>query len=99
MKDKKSLKELTEELLKEEAILKQGGGKSGQERQKALGRLTVRERLNLLFDKPESFFEIGIFEAFEMYQEWGGLPAAGVVVGIGPVSHKMCMVIANDATV
>lgn len=98
MKDNK-LKELTESFLKEEALLKLGGGKSGQDRQKELGRLTARERLTKLFDNPDHFFELGIFEAYEMYQEWGSLPAAGVIVAIGVISNRECMVIANDATV
>lgn len=96
---KKQLRELTEELISQEAILRQGGGLKGRERQKKLGRLTVRDRLQHLLDHPSQFMELGIFAAFEMYQEWGGLPAAGVVTGIGEISNRYCMVIANDATV
>lgn len=82
-----------------EKTLKEGGGKKGQERQKSLNRMPVRERLNVLLDTPDEFFELGLFAAFEMYQEFGGLPAAGVVTGIGKVSERDCMIIANDATV
>ncbi len=96
---KKSLKNLTEEFLKEEAILMEGGGKTGQERQKRLGRMTARERLKYLLDDLTEFMEFGIWAGYKMYSEWGDLPAAGVITGIGKVSNKYCMIIANDATV
>jgi 3-methylcrotonyl-CoA carboxylase beta subunit len=91
-----SLKELTERIVAEEATLRRG---SNPDRQKKLGRLTVRERLHLLLDNDNEFLELQIFAAYGMYQEWGGLPAAGVVTGIGKVSGINCMIIANDATV
>lgn len=93
------LRQLTDKFLQQEAALREGGGESGKERQKRLGRLTVRERLNLLLDQPDTFFELGLWAAYGMYSEWGNLPAAGVVTGIGTVSGRECMVIANDATV
>lgn len=89
----------TEAIFEEEAILRRGGGKKGQERQQRLGRLTVRERLKLLLDNPKEFFELGLWAGYKMYSEWDELPAAGVVTGIGKVSGRSCMVIANDATV
>lgn len=91
-----NLKELTQLLKKEEALIKQGGD---IERQKKLGRLPVRERLNLLLDPSEDFLELGVFAAYDMYKEWGSLPAAGVITGIGKVEGQNCMVIANDASV
>lgn len=94
-----NLKELTENLLKEEEALRQGGGVSGQERQKKLGRLTARERLSLLLDDPKDTFECGLFAAYGMYSEWGSMPAAGVITIIGKVSGRTCMIIVNDATV
>lgn len=94
-----SLRALSEDFLNQEAILKEGGGKAGQERQARLGRLFVRDRLSLLLDDPKDFFELGIWAGYEMYPEWGPLPAAGVVTGIGNVSGRRCMIIANDATV
>lgn len=94
-----NLKELTEKLLQDERLVQEGGGLAGKERQKKLGRLTVRERLSILLDDPKEFFEIGLFAAYGMYAEWGSLPAAGVVTGIGKVSGRSCMIIANDATV
>lgn len=94
-----NLKQLTEQFLKEEALLREGGGEAGRERQKRLGRLTVRERLNCLLDDPEDFLEFNIWAGYQMYSEYGELPAAGVVTGIGKVSGRSCMIVANDATV
>ena len=79
--------------------IKVGGGLPNIERQHTKGRLTVRERLNLLLDRGTAFYELGIFTAYEMYEEWGGCPAGGTVTGIGTISGKKCMIIANDATV
>lgn len=90
---------LTESIVSQEALLREGGGKGGKERQARLGRLTVRERLSLLLDNPSDFFEWGVWAGYEMYPQWGALPAAGVVTGIGKVCHRHVMIIANDATV
>jgi 3-methylcrotonyl-CoA carboxylase beta subunit len=86
-------------IAKEEAVLREGGGKAGHERQRKMGRLPVRERLSHLLDNDSSFFEIGLWAAYKMYEQWGKIPAAGVVAGIGNVVGIPCMVIANDATV
>jgi acetyl-CoA carboxylase carboxyltransferase component len=86
-------------IAKEEAVLREGGGKAGHERQRKMGRLPVRERLSHLLDKDSSFFEIGLWAAYKMYEQWGKIPAAGVVAGIGNVAGVPCMIIANDATV
>jgi 3-methylcrotonyl-CoA carboxylase beta subunit len=86
-------------IAKEEAVLCEGGGKAGHERQRKMGRLPVRERLSHLLDKEAAFFEIGLWAAYKMYEQWGKIPAAGVVAGIGNVAGVPCMVIANDATV
>jgi 3-methylcrotonyl-CoA carboxylase beta subunit len=94
-----SLKELTDEFSAQEAIIREGGGKAGKERQAGLGRLTARERVALLLDDPSSFLEWGVWAAHEMYKEWGALPAAGVITGIGRITDQPCMIIANDATV
>lgn len=94
-----SLRSITDELLQQEAVLREGGGAAGQERQRRLGRLTARERLSHLLDKNSDFFELGLWAAFGMYPEVGNLPAAGVVTGIGTVMGRSCMIIANDATV
>ncbi len=86
-------------IAKEEAALREGGGKAGHERQRKMGRLPVRERLSHLLDKDSPFFEIGLWAAYKMYEQWGKIPAAGVVTGIGNIEGVPCMVIANDATV
>jgi 3-methylcrotonyl-CoA carboxylase beta subunit len=86
-------------IAKEEALLREGGGKAGHERQRKMGRLPVRERLIHLLDKDAQFFEIGLWAAYKMYEQWGKIPAAGVVAGIGNVAGVPCMIIANDATV
>lgn len=94
-----SLHALANSLQEEAEKIKAGGDTSGQDRQKRLGRLNVRERLNLLLDKHEPFIELALWSAYNMYTEWGGLPAAGVVTGIGSVCGRKCMIVANDATV
>jgi len=76
-----------------------GGGPKNIEKQHAKKRLTARERINLLIDAKTKFFELGTFVGFEMYQEWGGCPAGGTVAGLGRINGKLCMIIANDATV
>jgi 3-methylcrotonyl-CoA carboxylase beta subunit len=83
----------------EEAQLREGGGKAGQERQHKLGRLVARERLARLLDNNAQFFEVGLWAAYKMYEQWGQVPAAGAVAGIGKVANVPCMIIANDATV
>ena len=90
---------LLESYDKQEAALRQGGGEAAIERQHKKGRLTARERLALLLDKGAPFLELGLFAAWEMYSEWGEVPAAGVVCGVGVVQGRSFMVIANDATV
>jgi 3-methylcrotonyl-CoA carboxylase beta subunit len=86
-------------IAREETVLREGGGKAGHERQRKMGRLPVRERISHLLDKGSPFFEIGLWAAYKMYEQWGKIPAAGVVAGIGNVAGVPCMIIANDATV
>jgi len=86
-------------IAEEEAVLREGGGKAGHERQRKMERLPVRERVRALLDKDSPFFEIGLWAAYKMYEDWGKIPAAGVVTGIGNVEGVPCMVVANDATV
>ncbi len=76
-----------------------GGGKDKIAHQHKEGKLTARERINLLVDKGSLFFEIGAFAGYEMYPEHGGCPAGGVVTGLGKVEGRLCMIVANDATV
>jgi len=94
-----SLRDQCAAILKEEAVLREGGGKAGHERQRKMGRLPARERIGLLLDKDAQFFEIGLWAAYKMYEQWGNIAAAGAVAGIGNVAGIPCMIIANDATV
>jgi 3-methylcrotonyl-CoA carboxylase beta subunit len=77
----------------------EGGGKKAQGKQKEKGKLTPRERIAYLIDKDSTFIEIGAFAGWEMYQEQGGCPAGGTVAGLGYVSGKQCVIVANDQTV
>ncbi len=88
-----------ESFAQEEAVLREGGGKAGQERQHKLGRLFARERITQLLDKDSPFFELGLWAAYKMYEQWGKIPAAGSIAGIGYVAGVPCLIIANDATV
>jgi 3-methylcrotonyl-CoA carboxylase beta subunit len=76
------LNDLTQQFLNEEATIREGGGLEGKKRQERLGRLIARDRLRLLLDPDSEFLELGIWAAWKMYEEWGQLPAAGVVTGI-----------------
>jgi 3-methylcrotonyl-CoA carboxylase beta subunit len=86
-------------LRNEEETIRLGGGAKGIDAQHAKKRLTARERLELLLDPNTPFLELGLYAAHQMYEEWGGAPAAGVVTGLGRVHGRLVMVIANDATV
>src|SRR5438067_1143870 len=86
-------------IAKEEAVLREGGGKAGHERQRKMDRLPVRERISHLLDKGSPFFEVGLWAAYKMYEQWGKIPAAGAVAGIGNIAGVPCMIVANDATV
>jgi acetyl-CoA carboxylase carboxyltransferase component len=86
-------------LQKKLETVKLGGGKSRIAKEHEKGKLTARERIAYLTDKDSEFLEIGAFAADGMYLEEGGCPSAGVVTGIGYVSGRMCVIVANDATV
>ena len=83
----------------EEEQIRQGGGAKAIEAQHKKGRLTARERIAQLIDPGSAFFELGIYTAYEMYEEWGGAPAAGAITGLAHVAGRTVMIIANDATV
>ena len=86
-------------LQQQEATIREGGGAKAIDAQHAKQRLTARERIALLLDPSTDLFELGAYAGFDMYAEWGGAPAAGVVCGLGHVSGRLCMIVANDATV
>ena len=94
-----TLRDRCDKIRAEEEQLREGGGKAGQERQHKLGRLVARERIARLLDRDAKFFEIGLWAAYKMYEQWGHVPAAGAVAGIGNVANVPCMIVANDATV
>src|ERR1043166_8946651 len=90
--------DLMSQVHNEEEKIREGGGQKAIESQHAKGRLAARERINLLADQG-SFFELSIYAAHGMYEEWGGAPAAGVIIGLARIHTRMVMIIANDATV
>ncbi len=92
------LADLVSQIRNEEETIREGGGAKAIENQHAKSRLTARERIALLAD-PATFFELGMYAAQGMYEEWGGAPAAGVITGLARIQTRMVMIIANDATV
>jgi 3-methylcrotonyl-CoA carboxylase beta subunit len=98
-KNSRHIIELLTEIKNQEEIICQGGGAKAIESQHKKGRLTARERIAKLIDPNTHFFELSLFAAFEMYQEWGGAPSAGTVTGLARICGRLFMLIANDATV
>jgi len=98
-KNTRRVVELLTEIKNQEEQICQGGGAKAIESQHKKGRLTARERIAELLDPGTQFFELGIYAAFEMYQEWGGAPCAGTITGLAKVCGRTFMIIANDATV
>lgn len=94
-----NLRDATAALLAEEHVLMLGGGREAIGRQHEKGRKTARERIAALLDPGASFLEIGLWAAHGMYAEWGGATSAGVITGIGLVSGRRVLIVANDATV
>jgi acetyl-CoA carboxylase carboxyltransferase component len=90
---------LLAEIRAQEAEIRLGGGTKAVEAQRAKGRLTARERIALLLDQGTELLELGLWAAHGMYQEFGGAPGAGAVAGIGRVRGRLCLIVANDATV
>ena len=99
LKNTRRMVDLLTEIKNEESVLQQCGGAKAIESQHKKGRLTARERISKLIDPETSFFELGLYAAFGMYEEWGGAPAAGTITGLAQVCGRLFMVIANDATV
>jgi acetyl-CoA carboxylase carboxyltransferase component len=97
--NREALTVLMAALRAEEDSIRMGGGAKAAEAQRAKGRLTVRERLTLLLDEGTELLELGLWAAYGMYAEYGGAQGAGVVTGLGRVSGRLCMIVANDATV
>ena len=98
-KNEDAMKLKVAELKNKLAKVSLGGGKEKIEKQHKKGKLTARERIDYLIDEKSDFLELGALVADDMYEEYGGCPAAGVIMGIGYVSNKQCLIVANDATV
>lgn len=92
------LADLVSQVRNEEEQIREGGGHKAIDSQHSKGRLTARERIHLLADSG-SFFELGSYTAYGMYEEWGGAAAAGVITGLARIHTRLVMIIANDATV
>src|SRR5262245_14030402 len=93
------LVELIAQLRRQEEAIRQGGGAAAIERQRAKGRMTARLRIERLVDPNPRQLELGLWAGYEMYSNWGGAPAAGVVTAIGSIGGRRHMSVANDATV
>ncbi len=91
--------EAIDSLNEEAATIRQGGGERRQARQQAKGKMLVRERVAAVCDADSTFLELGLWAGWGMYEEHGGAPAGGVVVGLGRIHGREVMVVANDATV
>ena len=98
-KNRRLLIDRLTEIKNQEEKIRQGGGARAIESQHKKNRLTARERIAKLIDSGSHFFELGIYAAYEMYEEWGGAPAAGTITGLARVAGRQVMIIANDATV
>ena len=90
---------LTSQLKKKLKLVALGGGKDKIAKLHSNGKMTARERIDYLFDKPAKALEIGAFAGDQMYEEQGGCPSGGVIVKMGHIGSRQCIVVANDATV
>ncbi|MEN9510946.1 MAG: hypothetical protein RLZZ370_765 [Bacteroidota bacterium] len=93
------MKQMIDEVRRKLAKISEGGGAKAAGKQKEKGKMLARERIDFLRDPGSSWLEIGAFAGYQMYHEQGGCPAGGVVAGIGYVSGRACVIVANDATV
>jgi len=98
-KNSRRVIDLLTQIKNQDELIRQGGGAKSIEAQHKKGRLTARERIAKLIDPNSYFFELGAFAAFEMYDEWGGAPSAGVVTGLARICGRQFMLVVNDATV
>ncbi len=93
------LNEIIKEINETEAEIKKGGGEKRIKKHHNKGKLTARERIDQLIDEDTRFYELGLWAGYEMYEEEGGCPSGGVVMGIGKITGRSCVIVANDATV
>ncbi len=98
-KNEDAMKMAWSRVKRELEVIYKGGGAKAIQKQKEKNKLTARERISYLCDADKPFIEIGSFAGYEMYEEYGGCPAGGTVSGLGYVSGRQCIIIANDQTV
>ncbi len=98
-KNEDQFRHMLEQLQHKSKKIKSGGGQKKIDEQHNRGKLTARERIDYLIDKNSAFLELGLFAGEGMYKEYGGCPAGGVVTGIGYIAGRLCVIVANDATV
>ncbi len=98
-KNEEHLRSLLSHLRTREEAVRLGGGKQALEKHRKSGKMTARERIERLIDPGSRFLEIGLFAAWEMYEEYGGAPSAGTVFGSGKIHGRDAVIVANDATV
>ena len=98
-KNEDGMKQLLSDMHRKQEKIEEGGGKKAIAKQKEKNKLFARERIDYLVDKDKPFIEIGQFAGYEMYEEQGGCPAGGTVAGVGYISGKQCVILANDQTV
>ncbi len=98
-KNEDHLKQLLYQMQRKSKKIKLGGGEKKIEGQHQSGKLTARERIAYLLDKESNFLEVGLFAGEEMYEEYGGCPSAGVITVMGYLAGRLCVIVANDATV
>ena len=91
--------DLLNEFQQQSEQIELGGGQRSIERQHSKGRQTARERIAKLLDTDTRFLEVGRWAAYEMYKDWGGSVSASVITGVGTISGRSVMIIANDATI
>lgn len=99
LRNEQSFKKLMQLVRSREEVIKLGGGREAIERHHKRGKLTARERIQRLIDPGGTFLEVGLFTAYEMYEEFGGAPSSGTVFGIGQIHARDVVIVANDATV
>ncbi|HCV41923.1 MAG TPA: methylcrotonoyl-CoA carboxylase, partial [Bacteroidetes bacterium] len=99
LKNDESFKRMLLEVRERMNHVKLGGGKEAMEKHRKRGKLPARERIQKLIDPGSQFIEVGLFAAYEMYEEYGGAPASGTVFGIGKIHGREIVIVANDATV
>ena len=99
LKNEDAIKLLISQMQRKMDVIALGGGQKKIDKQHELGKLTARERIDMLLDPGTASIEIGAFAGDGMYKDDGGCPAGGVVVVVGQVSGRICVIVANDATV